>query len=145
MPTIEDAYNDLRAFLIDAIHTAWDGVTPIPVIAMDDERSRTAPYARVALAGPIDLRQVTPTTDEATMTFAMVGVWHMNEAASGIEITKISKANTLRLGLLASNHPVTGSHMPMVTQVLGDALGEIGDNEFEVLVMYEVKTRIDRA
>lgn len=141
MATLTDSYNDLRAYLVTAIHAAWSNIR---VISVDDERGRVAPYARLLLAGPIDMRPVTPTKDEATFTFNIIGVWAMG-SAEAIEATKIGYANDLRLGLLASAHPVTDSHLPLVTQVLGDAQGESGDGEFEVMVTYQVSVQVERA
>lgn len=141
MATIEDGYNNLRAFIVTAAHTAWSNIR---VISTDDERSRAAPYARVLLSGPIEMRQVTPTTDEATFTFSILGVWALS-AATATEELRIEYANNLRLGLLASAHPIADSHQPMVTQLLGDAMGEAGDGEFEVLVTFQCNVRVTRA
>lgn len=141
MATIEDAYNNLRSYIVTKVHAAWSNIS---VIAADDERVRSAPYARLLLSGPIDLRPVTPTTDEATFTFNVVGVWAMG-TSEAIEATKIDYAHSLRLGLLALAHPIADSHQPMVTQVLGDAMGEAGDGEFEVLVTFQCNVRIARA
>lgn len=142
MAELLDQYTAIRAALVTAIGTAWSGVT---IVKSHDAMERAGQFARIRLAGPVEIGggNDTPVNQEALFSFEIVGRFTLADAADA-ELEAMTRGASARSALIAVKNPGDVGYLPNVSAVDVEPVEE-DDLRYDVSLSYSVRAVVARS
>lgn len=142
--TYLEAYDAASDFIHTCIEAAWPEISEIHEGRVSEIASQFAYYE---LSGAVVANQ-SPTIDEVSFTFVVLGVWPNDRDAVtpiGREIFKAGKASSLHLALSQDSDGTDKIYSPQVVSIENsDFIDDAASERLAVSVMFTCMATLDR-